>query len=70
MSTPSPVTKAAAPPTPIPLSERVKRIVTPYLAPYYLTVAAALGAATVGFVVVIALLILVATNFNILGFIE
>jgi len=44
--------------------------VKPYLAPYYLTVAAVLGAATVGFVVVIALLILVVANFNVLGLVE
>jgi hypothetical protein len=44
--------------------------VKPFLAPYYLAVAGALGAATVGFVVVIVLLILVAANFNVLSLIE
>jgi multisubunit Na+/H+ antiporter MnhC subunit len=48
------------------LGERLK----PYLAPYYLTVAAVLGAITVGFAVVIVLLVLVVTNFNVLGLIE
>ena len=48
------------------LMEKVK----PFLAPYYLTVAGALGAATVGLVVVIVLLILVVANFNVLGLIE
>jgi hypothetical protein len=42
----------------------------PLLAPYYLTIAALLGAATVGFLVVIGLLVLVATNFNLLGWME
>ena len=42
----------------------------PYLVPYYLTVAAVLGAATVGFVIVTVLLIVVVANFNVLGLIE
>ena len=41
-----------------------------FLVPYYITVAAVLGAITVGFVVITALLILVAANFNILALIE
>ena len=48
----------------------MKERVTPYLAPYYLTVAAVLGAITVVFAVVTVLLILVVTNFNVLGWIE
>lgn len=68
MSTPTPATKAPAPTTPLP--ERIKQVVTPYLVPYYLTIVGALGAATVGFIVVIVLLILVAANFNVLGLIE
>ena len=66
MSAPSP---AAAPASPTPkfcLMEKVK----PFLAPYYLAVAGALGAATVGLVVVIVLLIIVAANFSFLGFVE
>ena len=42
----------------------------PYLAPYYLTVAAVLGAITGGFVIVFVLLALVATNFNVLSWVE
>jgi len=38
--------------------------------PYYLTLAGVLGALTVGFVVVIVLLIIVVANFNVLGLIE
>ena len=67
MSTPSPAAQASAPPTPkFCLMERVK----PFLAPYYLTVAAVLGAITVGFVVLTVLLVLVVTNFNVLSWIE
>ena len=65
-------TPSAAVPAPVPtrtkpsLMERVK----PFLAPYYLTVATLLGAITVGFAVVTVLLILVVTNFNVLGWME
>lgn len=45
-------------------------LLKPYLAPYYLTVAAVLGAITAGFAVVFVLLILVVANFNVLGWIE
>ncbi len=45
-------------------------ILKPYLVPYYLTVAGAIGAITVGFVVAIALLIIVVANFNVLGWVE
>jgi len=45
-------------------------ILKPYLNPYYITFAVVLGAITVGFAVVTTLLIIVATNFNVLGFIE
>jgi len=50
--------------------EWVKKHMTPYLAPYYLTVGAVLGAITVGFVVVTVMIIIVVTNFNVLGWIE
>ena len=67
MSPPSSAAQASAPATskfcPIELFK-------PYLAPYYLTVAAVLGAITGGFAVVIVLLILVVTNFNVLAWIE
>jgi hypothetical protein len=45
-----------------------KEAVMPFLVPYYLTVAALLGAITTVFVVVITLLILVAANFNVLSY--
>jgi uncharacterized integral membrane protein len=66
MSTP------AAPQTSAParLQDRVMEIAKPYLAPYYLAVAGLLGAITVGFVVVVVLLVLIVTNFNVLGLIE
>ena len=67
MSTPSSAAQASAP-TPLPfwLMEWVK----PYLTPYYLTVAAVLGAITVGFGIVFVLLGLVTANFNVLGWME
>jgi hypothetical protein len=48
----------------------MKERATPYLAPYYLTVAAVLGAITVGFAVVFVLLAIVTANFNVLGWME
>jgi hypothetical protein len=71
MSTPTPAAQASAPPTPkfCPI-EWVRERAKPYLVPYYLTVAGVLGAITVGFVVVTVLLVLVVTNFNVLGLIE
>ncbi len=46
--------------------ERVK----PYLVPYYLTVAGVLGAITALFAVLFVVLVLVVTNFNLLGWME
>ena len=67
MSAPTPTAQAAKPTSAkFCLIEKAK----PYLAPYYLTVAAVLGAITVGFVVITVLLILVVANFNVLGLIE
>ncbi len=66
MSTSSPAAQVPSPIRKAPLSERIK----PYTVPYYLTVAGVIGAITAGFVVVIALLILVVANFNVLGWIE
>ncbi len=67
MATPSPAAPVSAPASPkFCLMERVK----PYLAPYYLVYAAVLGLITVGFVVVTVLIVLVVTNFNVLGWIE
>ncbi len=51
--------------TPTPM-ERLK----PYLVPYYMTVAAVLGGITAVFAVVTFLIVLVATNFNLLGWME
>jgi hypothetical protein len=65
MSTPAPAVEA-----PRPFAIRAKEFVTPFLAPYYLTIFGLLGALTTGFVVVILLLILVAANFNLLGWTE
>ena len=67
MSTPSSATPASAP-TAKPYCP--VELIKPYLAPYYLTVAAVLGAITVGFVVVFVLLGIVTANFNVLGWVE
>lgn len=65
---------SSSPATPAPASTATKvsfmEKVKPFLVPYYLTVAAVLGAITAGFAVVIFLLILVAANYNLLGAIE
>jgi hypothetical protein len=66
MSAPSPAAEASTPTPKFCLVEKAK----PFLVPYYLTVAGVLGAATVGFVVVIVLLIMVVANFNLLALIE
>jgi len=68
MSTPSPSAEISEPKAQRPYCpvEKLK----PYLIPYYLTIAAVLGALTAGFVVVIVLLILVVANFNVLALIE
>jgi len=67
MSTPSPAPQAPASATnrfcPI-------KLIKPYLTPYYIAIAAVLGAITAGFVAVTALLIIVALNFNVLGWME
>ena len=67
MSTPSRTaeapTSATKPFCPI---EQIK----PFLTPYYLTVAGVLGAVTVVFAVVIALIVIVTVNFNVLGWME
>jgi hypothetical protein len=48
----------------------VKKRLEPYLVPYYLTLGAVLGGITVGFVVLTLVIVLIATNFNVLGLIE
>lgn len=67
MSTPSPA-PAVAPITNKPCP--FERYVKPWLTPYYLTVAAVLGAITTVFGVLTVTLILIVANFNILGLIE
>ena len=42
----------------------------PHLTPYHITVAVGLGIATAGFGALTAVLIIIATNFNVLGWIE
>ena len=49
---------------------RAHAALKPYLVPYYLTLAAVLGGLTVGFLVLTLVIVLIATNFNLLGFIE
>ncbi len=48
----------------------VKKGMEPYAVPYYITYGAILGAITVGFIVLTLVIVLVATNFNVLGLIE
>ena len=47
-----------------------ERFVKPFLTPYYFVVAGVLGAITAVFAVVTVLLIIVAANFNVLGWME
>jgi hypothetical protein len=58
---------------PVTLPERVawlqKQLVT-HVRPYHLTVVAAVGLITVVFAVLIGVLVLIATNFNILALLE
>ncbi len=67
MSAPTPAQAAA---TEKPVAVRLKELVTPYLAPYYLTIFAVLGGLTTVFVVVIVLLMVCAANVNLLGWVE
>ncbi len=57
----------STPPSPLPA---LKHYLQPFLTPYYFFIAGMLGAITALFVVVIVLLVLTATNFNVLGWIE
>jgi hypothetical protein len=66
MSTPSATASTAAPHRPFCPVEFVK----PFLVPYYLTIAAVLGAITTVFVVLCLVLVLIVTNFNVLGWME
>jgi hypothetical protein len=67
MATP---TRTAAPRTFAEFVADVRKRLQPYTVPYYLTVGAVLGGITVGFIVLTVVIILVATNFNVLGLIE
>jgi len=67
MATPSPAIRAS---TPAPVKSNLLDRLKPYSAPYYLTVAAVLGGITAGFTVILVLLVLVVTNFNVLGWME
>jgi hypothetical protein len=62
----------AAAPSSAPTSSKPSalEIIKPYTAPFYLAVAGLLGAITVVFVIVVTLIVLVATNFNVLSLIE
>ncbi len=66
----TPTRKAAPPKTFAQLVAGARERAKPYLVPYYLTIAAVLGAITTVFVVITVVLIIVATNFNVLGLIE
>jgi hypothetical protein len=48
----------------------VKKALAPYATPYYMVYGAVLGAITTGFIVLTLIIVLVATNFNVLGLIE
>jgi hypothetical protein len=49
---------------------RVVEAVKPHFTPFNLTIAAVVGVVTGGFVTLILLMLMVATNFNLLGAIE
>ena len=66
MSSPTPATQPAASDRPFCSSVWLK----PHLTPYHLTVAAVIGGITTVFAVIVALLIIVALNINVLGWIE
>ncbi len=71
MSPPSSNAPASGqPPKKVSPVERIKEHIKPFFVPYYLLVAAVLGAITAGFAIVVVLIILVVTNFNVLGWME
>jgi hypothetical protein len=49
---------------------KLKESLSRYAVPYYLTIAGVLGAVTVLFAVLTIVIVLIVTNFNILGLIE
>jgi hypothetical protein len=66
MPTSSPAAPVSAPTRPFCPIERLK----PFLVPYYITVAAVLGAIPAVFAVATVVIVLVVTNFNVLGWME
>jgi hypothetical protein len=67
MSTPAPATSAAPKTSP---KFNAAAWLKPYLTVYHVAIASAIGAATAGFLALIVVLIIIATNFNVLGLIE
>jgi hypothetical protein len=63
----TPTSKTAAP---APTFADLKKDLERYMTPYYLVYASVLGGITVGFIVLTLLIVLVATNFNVLSLIE
>jgi hypothetical protein len=56
--------------TPTSAKPSLKKRLEPYLVPYYLTYISIIGGITVAFVALTLVIVLVATNFNILSLIE
>ena len=48
----------------------IQKRLAPYCVPYYLSLGAVLGGITAVFVVLTLIIVLVATNFNVLGLVE
>ncbi len=65
-------TPASAKPAsrPSPVSAWLKEHGKNFASPYYIVVGAVVGGITVGFIVLTLVIVLVATNFNVLGLIE
>jgi uncharacterized membrane protein len=63
-------TPTGAPKTLAEFAANARKSAEPYLVPYYLTVVAVIGALTTVFVLLTVVIILVATNFNVLALIE
>jgi hypothetical protein len=68
MATPAPNTASKT--TFADFAAGIQKRAKPYLVPYYLTLGAVLGAITTLFIVMTVVIVLVATNFNLLGLIE
>jgi hypothetical protein len=70
MSTPAQTAASGSTDRPYCPVEWVKKHAKPYTAPYYLTLVGVLGAITAVFAVIVVLMVLVATNFNVIGWME